>query len=316
MYSYHQIFKQALKIAWENKMLWFFGLFAALLGNNNGLEMISGSIGFSGQGIFASFVQTLTGTGLFTIGGLIGFGRSVVTHPVYVFVILIGFLLGIAVSLFVIWLCVTSLVGLIAKSIAFSKNKTLDWRQAFTLGIARFWPVLGIMVLVRLAGWLIILGMEMFSWLMKFPGAIFAFIIVFDIFLTLSVILFFIATLAVCGVVLKNWSFSDSLKQAWRLFKNNWLMCLELAIVLFLINSLVNSFLWFFITWILIYALAYFSTFLFGYGLVSLATLVFYVIIQIILAIFYWATWALVFEIITGKKAVLNSWLQRRLKKQ
>ncbi len=124
----------------------------------------------------------------------------------------------------------------------------------------------------------------------------------------------FIAKYAIIGVVLKDWRFSQALKLSWKLFTRNWLLSLEIAIVLFGIYFLATSFLLWLLFLIFVYSLKIFIGFTFGLPLVWLILLSVFIVIQIVLAIFHWATWAIVFELLTAPKTVLASWLSRKFK--
>ncbi len=311
MYTYRRIFLQALRIAWRNPLIWFFGLFAALLGSPNGLEMILGSYTFSGQGIIASFFSGLADGGLFTFGGIKGLAKTLAVNPVAVFILAMVSLLLIAATIFIIWLVTVSLAALIAKAISFSKNKKLSGAEAMQIGIRHFWPVLTLNLGIRLIVWLIILAtVGLASILSKSVFSLIIYIISYCLLLGLTIIAAFIVSYAICGVVLKNWKFTQSLNLAWQIFRQNWLLSFELSIVLFLISLGVNSFLWFFLAWALYSAMSVYFAFPFALLLISLALIILFVGVEVLLAVFQWSVWALVFEILNNNKKMLASRLQ------
>jgi hypothetical protein len=60
MTLYRSIFRQAWAITWQYKYLWFFGFFAALLGNGGEYEILSkGLRGDMSQGRPISFAEPL-----------------------------------------------------------------------------------------------------------------------------------------------------------------------------------------------------------------------------------------------------------------
>ena len=51
MFLYRDVLSQAWKNTWQNKYLWFFGLFAALLGGWGDLEIVFRGLNGSEQGM-------------------------------------------------------------------------------------------------------------------------------------------------------------------------------------------------------------------------------------------------------------------------
>lgn len=317
MYTYRQIFLQAWKVAINNPAMWFFGLFAALLGSANGLEMILGSYSFSGQGIIASFVSGLAEGGLFTFGGIKGLAKVMATNPLAIFLLAMASLLLIAATVFLIWLVTVSLAALVAKAVAYSKNKPLTWSGAMQYGISRFWPVLSLIVVIRLIAWLIIMAVVgLSSLLSRSVLSLLIFIVGFDLLLGLTIVVAMITNLAICGVVLKNWTLRQGLAAAWNIFQRHWLLCLEISIILFLISISVNSFLWFFLAWALYNAMKFYLGFPLALLVISLVLILIFVAVEILLTVFQWSVWALIFEILTNGKKLLISRLQAFFSRQ
>lgn len=306
MYTYTQIIKQALKIIWKNPILWFFGFWAALLGGIADLELFLGGWNFGGKGILFSFCQGLAEGGLFTMAGLQGLS----VHPFYFFILALIFLIALAISALVIWLGIVSQSVLIKKTISFSKNESPDWPGAFKLGIAKFWPVLGLNALSRVIIWFFLSIIGILT-LLKFSGLTVIFVFGFSIFIALSLIVSFIAKYAICGAVLKNWHFSETIKSAWKILSQNWLITLEIAVMVFIINLVVNSVLVFFSSQTLIYALTVHSSSLFSLIMIVLAIAIVFVFIQALLVVFHWTIWTIVFKLLTDKKQALTSALER-----
>ena len=81
MFLYRNILSQAWKITWRSKYLWFFGLFAALLGNGGELEIVF-------RGFDGDFKDSLfTGwqfwpEGFFNADTISNIGRLLINDPV------------------------------------------------------------------------------------------------------------------------------------------------------------------------------------------------------------------------------------------
>lgn len=315
MYTYWQIFKQAFKIILHAPALWFFGLLTVLLGSAGGLELVLSYYGFGGEGIMYSFVSGLIDGGLFTPSGLQGAARTLFINPVYLFIIILIFLTILALSILVLWLGTVSLTVLIGETINISQGKKIRVINAFRLGISKFWPVLGLNVLLRLASWFLIFILSYLT-VAKFPGLLYVLIMAPLPLLAAILIVSYIGKYAVCGVVLRDWQFGAAIKSGWQVFAKNWLATLEISLLLFLIFLVANALLGYFLAIIFIFLIKIFATFPFALVLLFIIASVAFIAVQIFLVMFNWVVWAIVFELLTGKKKVLASFLARVFKRR
>ena len=309
MYTYRQILKQAFKIAWKKPGLWIFGFFLALMGTAGEFEVFLGSVGTGRGGFLTPFIEGVVSGGLFSVTGFQGFASNLVANPFLLLVAIFFLLLAFGTSILGIWLLMVSQGALIGQVIAASKAKDLRFHEGFALGISKFWSVLGVNVIFRLVAWLL-LGLSIAASFMVFPGSVFIFIAISGVLLIISAVVSFIIRYALCGIVLRDFNIKKSLATAWVLFKENWVLSFEISLLLFFIYLLTNAFLFFFLGLVLLTALDFFSGFAFGLLLILVVLFIIFVVAEIILAVFYWATWALVFEIIASRKALLKSFVK------
>lgn len=315
MLTFRQILNKAWQITWQNPGLWFFGLFVALLGSAGEIEIFLRAATLKIEpGILTAFFSGLVEGGFFSLAGLKGLLIALVSQPLSLFIVLLLLMIIFGLTIFIIWLIIVSQGALINGAIHIIKNKKLSWSENFYFGISKFWSILTLNILAKVIFWLLFIVLGVFAAL-KFPDLVFLFIIVFILFISVLVIISFIIKYAICGVVLKNWQFSDALKLALKLFYKNWLLSLEIAIILFLIYLIINSLLIFFISLIFLYALRLFSVFFTAILLVLLTLVIIFIVVQIFLAVFHWTTWVLVFEILTNKKIIFISRLVNGWKK-
>ena len=309
MYTFRQIFSQALKIAWQNPGLWFFGLFAAMLGSVGELELLLSSYGFGGQGIILAFWQGLATGGLFTSAGLRGIFQVLTTNPVFLFIFILIALIVLAASIFLIWLVNVCVSALISETINVNRGQSFKFSRGFGVGLKKFWPVFGLIIITRLLAWALF-GLGGFFVLLNFPGSVYLALTGFVLILIFILSLTFVSKYAICGVVLKDWGFKDGLASAWHLFRQNWLLSLEVAFILFIIYFAVNSLLAFYLPLILFYFLKIFSGFWFGLTLMFILLFFVFLFVQIIFTIFHWASWAIIFLLLSNKKESLTSRLK------
>jgi len=249
MFSYRSLLKQAWNIIWKHKYLWFFGLFASL-------TAIGGSVEY--QLIAQKFSQNLVNSSYDSLNGIILLGEiledlylgiiQVFQYDFWSILNAITFSLISLTLLFVfIWLAITSQAALVykVKRILSPKKKTNDLgiRQGLTVGHQHFWTVLGLNILIKilisLAFFIISLPL-LFMLLNDTSVLVVAYTILFVVFVPVAVSLSLLVKYAIAYHVLNGKPLVASLEAGWKLFKNNWLVSLEMAIILFIINFLVS----------------------------------------------------------------------------
>ncbi|MFA5130802.1 MAG: hypothetical protein WC467_00060 [Patescibacteria group bacterium] len=250
MFSYRSILKQAWFIAWKNKHLWFFGLFASLAVAGGSMEyqfmtqstsqgLINGSYGILNKLLALSDLFQQIGLGLVTL-----FHQDFFTILNTITITL----LTLTIICLFIWLAISSQAALVdsIKKLMSPKKKadSLSIRSGLTAGSQHFWSVLGlnifIKVLIGFAFFIVSLPL-LFLALSDQPSFIIAYTILFVIFVPIAVSLSLIIKYAISCRVLENKSVVASLTYAWHLFKKNWLISLEVALLLFIVSFLASA---------------------------------------------------------------------------
>ncbi len=244
MSLYRNILSRAWQITWRSKYLWFFGLFAALLGNGGELEVIFR--GFSGdmsQGLFPA-LRRFAETGIFSKQAIANIGQLVLEDPISLFFVLAVFLILVILICFLIWLVIVSQAALVNNSANIIAGKNHDFKQGIEAGMKKFWPVLGLNLLIKIIIYLVFVLLSLpviFSiGQSSFIKANLLFVISFLIFIPVGIVLAFIIKYAIAYVVIKGSQFLEAIKLGCQLFVKNWLISLEMAFILFFINFLVG----------------------------------------------------------------------------
>ncbi len=319
MFLYRDIFKKSFKISWRYKHLWFFGLFATLIAGSGKYNMPFSRMGEAwNNNVFAS-LATLTKDGSFfkTLFSNLKmlYAQDMVSASIYT---VMG-LVFIFLFLFLLWLAVVSQVGLIHNVAEVLKEKSKSsptLKKGIGAGVKNFWPVL---VLNLFLNSLIIFFAALIGLPLLFIGTenvgyvSLLYLILFIIFIPVALILSFLLKYAVCFIVIKGEKFTNSIVHAWKLFVKNWLISIEMALILFLFDVMFIVALAFII---LILAIPYlFIAFGFSY-LVSqnlfLMLFVFGIFLSILIVIwagsvittFKLASWTNLFMYITTKKGI------------
>lgn len=323
-FLYREIFKKSYEIVRNNKFLWFFGFFAAAFGALGEFDSVFkdyGGITTTSDNIFS--LQNLYQGGLFwTIFENI---KSFFTQfPWQAFFII---LITIVIFVFIYWLAVVSQIALFDSTNKISKKKKTGFADGYRTGGQFFLPVLLINIGFRilLYGFFVVIASPLLSWFLvseNLWGGILFVILLFLIYIPISIIVSFIIKYSIAFIVIKGQKTWDAVKSAWKLFKENWLVSIEMGVILLFLGLLVG------IGILLVLGLSAVPFVLIGIaalffgsstGLavaVILGALTWLVIISIIgsgYVAFQYSSWTLLFLDLVGSKA--ESKLQRLVNK-
>lgn len=314
MITYRQILSQAWKTVWKSPAIWFFGFFILLMGGAGELELIAGGYGFGRQNLLFAFLSGILTSGLLSVSGLQNLLQAATVSPLTIMVFILLTLIVIGVTGLLLWLSTVSQVALIAQTSAHSRNKEITFGESFKLGISRFWPVLGVNLLMRLIIWSLLVLLGIIA-ILDYTGSLFVYIILFDIFLALVMAITFATKFIIAGIALNGWTFKQSIGEAKKLVKKNWLLCAEIAIILFLIYLVVNMLLVYIFVIISYFALQVFTTLLSPLVLLFVILFLILLAVHIALTVLSWSTWTILFELLISPKVTMVSWARRAFSK-
>ena len=239
---YRQILKKAYLIVRRYKFLWFFGIFAAIMGNGREIQMLSRAsetvpnlpAEINSWGVIFSQLTPFDLIKSFWNLILVAPGRAILFIGIF-----------LLVFLFVIWMIMLSQAVLIYSSERINSNKSVDFRTSFNAVHHKVWDVLVLNILTR-AILYIVLGIL----LLPFIGLIminngnavglFGIILLsFIVIVPLAMIVNFVLKYAIIYTVIDGHGIWDSFTEAWRLFWKQWLVSIEFAIIMFVLNIVI-----------------------------------------------------------------------------
>lgn len=311
---YREILKKSWHNTWSNKYLWFFGLFAALLGNGGEIDVIfRGFNTGSKQELFLGWHRIME-TGIFSRGAFRGMGKLAANDPFSLFLALSIMILLIVLGVFLVWMTMVSQAAIVNNSSKIDVKKKTDFKEGVDSGIKNFLPVFGLNLFSRAAIYIlfVLISLPILTSVSKanFMLNSVLFLIAFLIFIPLSIVVSFIVKYAIAFTVVKGAKFGESIKMGWNLFVENWLISIEMAFILFFINLLVGLFL---IILFLVLAVPFMFVILlftqmalyFNFWAITVAALILYLFIAAVvgsaLATFQISTWTMLFMELTGK---------------
>lgn len=246
MFSYRFFIKQAWQLTRGYRHLWFFGLFASFLAIGGEYQIILQGLKTAPGGNFVSsgFFMIYT---LFNPTFYAGFKTVALNNPSSFWALISVLVLLLALLALFLYLAITSEAALIKQggSIMSGKKKkeNIDIAQGLKDGRRYFWKVLGLNIVDRLvvsASFLIISIPLLFLFFTDTRALALAYTILFIIFVPVALSLSFIIKYAVVAGVFDKKRFVPAIEKGIEIFKNNWLVSLEMALLLFLINFLVG----------------------------------------------------------------------------
>lgn len=304
--SYKELFKNAYKLTWKYKYLWIFGLFASIFNN---LELIN-FIDQKGARIQVIDIW-ITISSLFSWSSI---STLFALSPIDFTFAILTMLAIILIAIIFIWLSITSQISIIANIQKISTRKKPSFYSSIKESKGKFWNVFGLNLSAKLIIMILAIGFaipSITSFLLSneytvIISKIFSILLII-LFLFLSIITYFIFLYAIIFYVIRKYTFKKSIKMALNLFSKNWLISIEIAILLFIITLIIGQISLVGTKILLITLLVILATLntWFGY----FAGLIIVILILLLIGIlvgavttFQIAVWTLLFEKLTGKQ--------------
>ncbi|MBI3120346.1 MAG: hypothetical protein HYZ08_01880 [Candidatus Kerfeldbacteria bacterium] len=227
---------RAMKISWNYKFLWFFGIFTALVGGSGEFQAIARS--FDGLSLYQRILIALkngeaTGT-LKNIWNLILDIATTQTFQVVFWAIVL-----LILTIMVVMIIIVSQTALVDSTARVLENEPISLDTAWLAGMTHFWRMFAItvigkvIVVVMYLALTIPLGIGFYSTQGAAWNIALVLLSVF-VFLPLAVILNFVVRYAQSYTVIEHQPMSLSFLSAWKLFRQHWIASLEMAVAILL----------------------------------------------------------------------------------
>jgi len=307
MTLYRNILKSAWKNTWHNKYLWFFGLFAALIGNGGELEIFFKSFNERMDGGFVNWVKTMSSTGIFSMNALRNIGHLIMEDTGTMFLLIFTLILILVLGGFLLYLVIMSQIAIVNNTANDKLGKKHDIQTGVKAASKSFWSVLGLNFILKFFSYILFgiltipIALSLISKGIWGYGVLF--VVLYIIFVPVILFFSFIIKYAIAYAVIKNEHWIESLKNGWSLFMKNKLISIEMTFILFFINllsafALILIFLVLSVPFIFILVfsniLAYMNVFFIFMGIIILF-IIFTAFVGSILATFQISTWTYLF---------------------
>ncbi len=242
MRFYRDTLKQAWKLTSRNPWLWFFGLFAALSANGDEYDTFFNNLSFVRR--IQLNLDAYRGA---LFNGEIGdffrnFSRAFGQDALAIGLVL---LVALIIGLLVIWLITVSQAALIKSASQNRDNQPIGWVDVIHAGTKVFWKVLGLNVIAKAIIYVPLAGLGLPLVLLYLQNEVTAWSVImtlvgFLILVPASIVVSFITKYATAYIVIQGAPVKKAIPEGWRLFVKNWLITIELALLLFIINFIVG----------------------------------------------------------------------------
>lgn len=318
MALYRHIIKKSFWLVWRNRFIWVFGFFAGLLGVEGEFGFISNlNDKINPAGTLVPAAGQITEAGSLTLQSFQVLWQMFLVDPFASFFTLFFAVLVVVITIFVIWLVVVSQGALINHVPLIEKGKKTTVQSGFDVGMKHFGPLLGINFLAKLIIFLLLFVILVPLFFVSNGASNPAigdlyYAITFIIFVPIAFMISFTTKFAAIFIVLKKEKFWASLEKGWQLFKNNWLVSLEMAILVLLAS--IVAMLAFLVVGFLVsipFIILAFVTllmhstaaFFFIVTLGIICVIIVMILVFSMLGSFHWSCWTMLFErLISGKE--------------
>lgn len=242
--TYRQAVSHGWHIATRHPLLWIFGFFAAFLGQlglmDFVVQMSLAQQQFAWYPLLFQWTDYLRGI----IDAMIGYGfsGSQILWGIWMLIFALG------VVAFLAFISVSSqgaLIHGIAQSIGVRKRKQINVAKAWHAGTGHFWRLFALAAIKKLAigGLALLLGFSLYNAVIagQHTGELTIYFLLYLVVSAIGVIVSLLTVYAAGYVVIEEYSFWDALHEAWYLFREHWLVSLEIGAMVLLANIVAHA---------------------------------------------------------------------------
>ncbi len=233
--TYRQVLKVSWRLAWNHKILWVFGLFAAFWGQIGLMDLLS-KLSLSTSYLGFSPVWWMTPRVWFdtSIFSQLSLGASGWIWLIWLGIILLGF---IVLFVFVATVSQGTIIRLTSQMIKSDKLPNID--KAWHAGVEHFWRLFFLNLIKKII--LVFLGlflgaMAIFMAFVTSGLNTFLFILLFLILAGVGAVISFLAVYAAGYIVVENYKLCEAIRGAWKLFTKHWLVSVEVGLIVLILN--------------------------------------------------------------------------------
>ena len=232
---YRALFLKPLKLVWKNKFLWVLGLFILFLAGE-GYDFISTSF----SEIITnkdSLIWRVYDTGFFQSAALANLQNIIFTDPLAIIASLAILIFIISIFLLLVWLSVISQGGIVYSIFKLNSKEKTNLGQSIKIGRNNFWQALNLNIINKSIVWSVsfLFGLFYFAFLIK-SISFFSWFLISTIFILIILFVSLITKYALSFIILHGKNYLSAIRDGFNLFLDNWVITVEAAFFLFIVN--------------------------------------------------------------------------------
>lgn len=237
MSFYKNVFKQALKLTWNNKLFWFLGVFTVFFSTSVELEMVDNFLGPNRQQLYT--LKDILQNSIFKKGLVDGL-QNMINTRMFGFLLILGLILLVLMIISVIaQILITAQSSTLIKvgSPDLKNHKNFNWLDNLKKNKKLIFPVAVLDLFLKLLVniFLVIISLPLLLNAQNASSG-WIYVVFFIILFPLAIVTAFVIRYMTCYLIIYGYSVKESIINGWKLFTKNWLISTEMSLVLFLTN--------------------------------------------------------------------------------
>jgi hypothetical protein len=242
MSLYKNIFKDSLKLTWKNKYFWLLGVFTIFFSTSVEIDMMDNF--FGPNRLYLYNYKTILDNNLIKGGFMKGLSSWLQNDPSSFFRMLSFALIFLAVFLFLLLIASFAQIVITGHSAALVKSGSVSLKNPKRFSLLQnlkqskkqILPIsvlnLCLKLMVNIA--LIIITLPMI--ISQSTSVNWLYIVLFILLFPAAIVAAFVVRYIACYIIVQGQAFWAAVRSGWALFKANWLISVEMSLVLFLVN--------------------------------------------------------------------------------
>jgi hypothetical protein len=248
MNFYRHLLKRSWEISWNNRLLWIFGLFSAIIiGGGSSEYQIFTNTALSPSSFGSTYISKLLSFDAATSNFFHGLKLIILGgNPITIVNSLSLMLLVGLIFYFFIWMGISSQIAIVdgvSRISASKKAAALDFRKQLGRSRGKFWPTFFFNLIGIVLTYVLFLIPYTTLFLMGIETPLIGlliYVISFIVFIPVAMGVSLLFKYAICYTVIEDEEASTSIIKSYKLLKKNWLVSLETAVMMFVINFLAS----------------------------------------------------------------------------
>ncbi|MFA7245163.1 MAG: hypothetical protein WC070_03225 [Candidatus Magasanikbacteria bacterium] len=238
--NYREALSKGWHLAWHNKSLWVFGLFAAFLGQMGIFEYVLQAF-ISAEKIQSPSVWFYVKNMLvgFNFGDFINLFHTSLDKQIWLVWLIIILLAAFSAFIFVSVVSQGAIVHNTAQSLGLLKIKLVETDESWHESRRHFWKLLFLNIFKKLFTLLFLSFIVWGIWNVSLEASMSSMLLFLVIFLLASIVGMILSLwliYAVSYVVIEDEKLWVAMRKAWRLFTKHWFVSLEIGFIFIILN--------------------------------------------------------------------------------